>query len=100
MKRDDLMEALHNFYVAIVAGALFVYESNKEKPFVSRFMITLSSAGFGFSLGPSVATYIGGPLPLTGLIITALGFLVLELLTALFSDRQFIKEIFMKWISK
>lgn len=88
------------FYIAIIAAALFVYESNKDKPFLSRFLVTISSAGFGFSLAPEVADYVGGPLTLTGLLITALGFLTLEIASALISDRQFVKDLIVKRLGK
>lgn len=88
------------FYVAIIAASLFVYEGNKNKPFLSRFFVTISSAGFGFSLAPEVSDFIGGPLTLTGLLITALGFLTLEIAAAVISDRQFVKEIITKRLGK
>jgi hypothetical protein len=88
------------FYIAVLAAAVFVFESNKDKPFWSRFMITISSAGFGFSLAPEVSMYVSVPLTITGLLITALGFLVLEVSVALISDRQFVKEAIIKRLSK
>ena len=88
------------FYIAILAASVFVYENNKDKPFLSRFLITISSAGFGFSLAPEVAEYIGAPMTITGLLITALGFLALEITAALVSDRAFIKELIKKRIGE
>ena len=88
------------FYVAIAAAALFVYESNKDKPFYSRFFVTIASAGFGFSLAPEVSEYMNGPLTITGLLITALGFLVLEIAAAVVSDRQFVKDLILRRFGK
>lgn len=83
-------------YIAIIAAALFVFETNKDKPLWSRFLITMSSAGFGFSLGPDLAEQTGQSLVLTGIIVTALGFLVLEVSVALLSDTAFMKKIIAK----
>ena len=84
------------FYIAIIASAIFVYESNKDKTFLSRFFITVSSAGLGFSVAPELSSYVGGSLTLTGILITALGFLVLEVLFAIISDVTFIKKLISK----
>ena len=89
-----------DFYIAIAAAAIFVYESNKDKPFLSRFFITIASAGFGFSLAPEVAQEVGGPMVITGLLITSLGFLVLEILAAIVADRAFIKDVIKKRFGK
>lgn len=84
------------FYIAILAAAAFVFESNKDKPFMSRFIITISSAGFGFSVAPELSQYIGGSLTFTGILVTALGFLVLEVTAAIIADTAFIKNIIAK----
>ena len=81
------------FYVALIASAMYVFENNKEKPFLSRFFITLSSAGFGFSVAPELSKYIFGSLTLTGILVTALGFLVLEVTSAVVSDTAFVNKI-------
>lgn len=84
------------FYVAIVAAAMYVFETNKDKPISSRFFITLSSAGFGFSVSPELSHYIFGSLVLTGVLITALGFLFLELSSSIVSDTGLAKNIIKK----
>lgn len=84
------------FYIAILASALFVFESNKEKPFWSRFLITVSSAGFGFSLSPDLAEYVGASQTLIGILVTALGFLILEVSAAIVSDIEFVKRMIEK----
>jgi len=81
------------FYIALIAAALFVYETNKEKTFRSRFLITLTSAGLGFSVAPELSHWVGGSLVITGILVTALGFLALEVASAIVSDRNFIKEL-------
>ena len=81
------------FYVAIVAAAIYVYDSNSERPLKSRFLITISSAMFGFSLGPTLADYVGFPEIIAAFLVTAIGFLILEIGTALIKDREYVKEI-------
>jgi len=90
------MDTPMKFIVAIIASAIFVYESNKSKPFWSRLLITVSSAGFGFSVAPDFTQYIGGSLTLTGILVTALGFLILEVTAAIVSDVGFIKKLIEK----
>ncbi len=85
-----------DFYIAIMASAIFVFQSNKEKNIWSRLLITISSAGFGFSLAPELAHYIGGSLSLTGILVTALGFLSLEVTAAIIADTSFVKGIISK----
>lgn len=84
------------FYIAVIGASLFVFEINKDKTFLSRFTITIASAGFGLSLAPEVSKYVFGSVNLTALLITALGFLVLEVLSAIISDIDFIKKIIEK----
>jgi len=88
------------FYIAILAAACFVFESNKDKPLVSRFLITIASAGLGFSLSPELSVHLGGSIALTGILVTALGFLVLEVTSAIISDTSFIKNIIAKRMGK
>lgn len=84
------------FIIAIIAAAFFVFESNKSKSLLSRFNITIGSAGLGFSAAPEVSEHIGGFLVITGMLITAIGFLILEVIVALLSDINFIKKIIEK----
>lgn len=88
------------FYVAILAAAAFVFESNKEKPFFSRFMITIASAGFGFSVAPELSIYVGGSLTFTGILVTALGFLILEVTAAIIADTSFVKKMIEKRLER
>jgi hypothetical protein len=84
------------FYVAIAAAALYVFQSNEDKPFKSRFLITMASAGFGFSIAPDLTAYIGWSLTITGILVTALGFLALETVSAMVSDVPFVKGLIQK----
>ena len=96
MTISDLLAKPAEFYVTIVAASIYVWESNKERPLASRFSMTISSALMGFSAGPSVAEYVGGSELLVTLLVTAIGFLMLELLTALIKDRKAVTEIIIK----
>lgn len=84
------------FYIAILAAAVYVFQSNEDKPFASRFLITVASAGFGFSIAPDLTLLIGWGLTITGILVTALGFLVLETVSAMVADIPWVKSLVQK----
>lgn len=94
------MKTSAEFIIALIAASIFVFESNKEKTLVTRFTVTIVSAAMGFSLAPDLSVYVGGSLVITGLLVTAFGFLFLEMASALLSDIPFIKEVIKKRFGK
>lgn len=83
-------------WIAIIAAALYVFESNNERAFFSRLLMTLCSAALGLSLMADLSQYTGLPETITGLLVTAFGYIVLEIGTALVKDRDFVKEVIRK----
>lgn len=77
------------FWIALIAGVLIVVERHKEKPMLSRLSIGAISAGIGYSLAGELAEFTGRSKVLAVMILTTLGYLVIETL----SDRKFIREI-------
>lgn len=88
------------FSIAILAAALYVFETNKDKTMFSRVVITVSSAGLGYSITPELSAHIGGMKILVGILVTALGFLALEVSGAIVRDREFIKEALLRKLGK
>lgn len=81
------------FWVALCAAALYVFMNSKEKAIHYRIVMVASSAGFGFSLAKDASNWLGIGETLAGVIITVFGYLIVDLVTALISDRQFIKDV-------
>lgn len=80
------------YYIALGTGALIVVDRHKGKPFRSRALIAAISAGIGHSTAPDIAAYLGRSETLAVMIMTALGYLIMDGLWALFSDREWLKE--------
>lgn len=80
------------FWVALLAAALYVFLNSKEKAVHYRILMVASSAGFGFSLAADFSDWLGIGETLSGVIITVFGYLFVDLATALLADRPFIKD--------
>ena len=80
------------YYIALGTGALIVVDRHKGKPFRSRALIAAISAGIGHSTAPDIAAYLGRSETLAVMIMTALGYLIMDGHWALFSDREWLKE--------
>lgn len=88
-----MIERTLEFWVALVAAALYVYLNSKEKVIAYRLIMVASSAGFGFSLSGEAAEFLGIGTTFAGVLIIVFGYLAIDLVTALISDRGFIKDI-------
>lgn len=88
-----MLERTTEFWVALGAAAIYVYLNSKEKAMHYRILMVASSAGFGFSLSPDVAAWAGIGETFSGVIVIVFGYVVIDLVTALVSDRSFVKEI-------
>ena len=88
-----MVEKTSEFWVALVSAALYVYLNSKEKVIAYRLIMVASSAGFGFSLSGDAATFLGIGKSFAGVLIIVFSYLAIDLVTALISDRAFIKDI-------
>lgn len=88
-----MMDKPLHYWIALIVGILIVIERHKEKPRTARIGIAAISGGMGFSLSPEAAIWTGRSETLAAMIITAFGYLVIDVLTALVADREFLKEI-------
>lgn len=82
-----------DFWIALAASTLFVYEKSNDRPLLSRLALVAISAGLGYSLAPDVAGWTGRSETLAAVVLTTLGYLVLDFMSALVADREFIKEV-------
>lgn len=93
LKGEQMLERTHEFWVALAAATIYVYLNSKEKAMHYRVLMVASSAGLGFSLSPDFAAWSGIGETLAGVIIIVFGYVIIDLVTALVSDRGFVKEI-------
>lgn len=81
------------FWIALIAGALIVIERNREKKFPARILIAAISSGIGYSLAPMAAEWTGRGEVLAVMILTAFGYIVMDVVAGLVSDREFLKDV-------
>lgn len=81
------------FWIALLTGALIVVERHKEAPLLRRIIIAAISSGIGYSLAPEAAELTGRSEVLAVMILTAFGFLAMDVATSLIADREFLKEM-------
>lgn len=82
------------WYIALLAAIGYVWLQHKEKPWYARVMIASVSGGIGASLAPEFAEVTGRSEFLGVLLLTAFGYIVLDLIGAILMDRKLIKDIF------
>lgn len=87
------MEKPVEYWVALATGALIVYERQRCKPMVSRVLIAAISAGIGYALAPDVAEFTGRSEIIAIMLLTAFGYLIVDVATALIADREFLKDL-------
>jgi hypothetical protein len=88
-----MFERTTEFWVAAIAAAIYVFLNAKDKAIHYRIFMVASSAGFGFSLAGDVAAWLGIGETFAGVVIIVFGYLLIDLVTSLVSDRAFVKEI-------
>lgn len=95
-KDVSTMDRPPEFWVGVCAAALYVFRKSESKNFWMRLMEAGISGGLGFSLAPSAARWAGGSETIAAVLITALGYLCLDVLTSIVADRAAIREIIMR----
>ena len=81
------------YCVALVTGMLIVVDRHRNKGALSRALVAAISGGIGHSLSADFAAWTGRSETLAVMILTAVGYLLMDTLMALVSDREWIKEI-------
>lgn len=82
-------------YWAVLLGmVLYAATRDAEKqPLVKRIVKTLASALLTLGLTPSFAPFVQQSEMVAAVIIMAFGMIILDVATAIVSDREFIKEL-------
>lgn len=77
------------YYVALATGVAIVYLRYMTEPLRRRLLISSISGGIGFSLSKEVAEYFNRSETIAVMLLTAIGFVVLEVLT----DKKLLRSI-------
>ncbi|MDI3335853.1 hypothetical protein QKW60_05510 [Defluviimonas aestuarii] len=81
------------FWIALSVGVLIVIERHREKSAIARAIIAAISGGIGYSLAPEAAALTGRSETMAVMILTAFGYLLLDLGAALIADRELIRDV-------
>jgi hypothetical protein len=81
------------WWLALIAAVGYVWTQHKEKPWHARVLIASISGGIGASLAPEFAEVTGRSEFMGVLLITAFGYIILDLIGALLMDRKLLKDI-------
>lgn len=88
-----MLERSVEFWVALLSAAVYVFLNSKEKAIHYRVLMVASSSGFGFALAKEVSSYVGIGETLSGILVIVFSYLIIDVLTAVVSDRAFVKEL-------
>ena len=83
-------------WVGLIAAAAYVFSKGESKSYFTRVLDAGISGGIGFSLAPSAAQWTGNSEAIAAVLVTALGYLGLDILTSVIADRAVIKEIILR----
>ncbi len=82
------------YWAVLIGMVLYAASRDAEKePLVKRVIKTLASAFLTIGLTPSLAPWVNESEMAAAVVIMAFGMIVLDVITALISDREFIKEL-------
>lgn len=85
-------------WIAIVAGAGYVFQKSAQRTLAGRALEAGTSGGLGFAVGPGAAEWAGINPALSAILVSALGYLMLDVLTSLVAERQMVKEIILRML--
>lgn len=85
-------------WMALLAGAIYVWRKSATKGILMRSSEALISGLLGFSVGPDASIWSGANVAISTLLITTLGYLVLDALTSIVADRAVFREILIRYL--
>ena len=83
-------------WAAMVVGAAYVFQKSAQKTLAGRAIEAGVSGGLGYAVGSDAAAWAGINGALAAVLVTALGYLTLDVLTSLVSERATVKEIILR----
>lgn len=82
------------FWIALIGAAIYTATRDAEKaPVKQRLTKTLSSAALAYALADELAPFTRNSESLAAVIIMVVGLFILDVMTALVSDRAFIMSL-------
>ena len=86
------------FWVAAISVSLYIYEKSAGKTFWARISFVIMSTSLGASLSPDLAEWSGRGETLSLVVIAAFGYILLDLITSLVADREWLKQLIKDFI--
>lgn len=88
------------YWLALAAAALYVFQRSSDKPLLNRLTLTAISAALGYSTAAEAATATGWPEIMVLILITSVGYLVLDFISALVADRRAFIDALRQFLGK
>lgn len=82
-------------WMALIAGTLYVYRKSASSR-TSRVIEAGISGMLGYSVGPDAGNWAGINEAVAVLLISSLGYLILDVLTSIVADRAVLRDIIIK----
>lgn len=83
-------------WIAIAAGTLYVYRKSENPKRITSVIEAGISGMLGYAVGPDASKWVGVNDALGVLLVTALGYLALDVITSVVADRAVFKEIIIR----
>lgn len=85
-------------WTATLAGMLYVFRKSEQKTQKLKFVDAGMAGLIGFSVGPAAAHWADVNEALGVVLVTSLGYLVLDVLTAIVADGSTLREVILRII--
>lgn len=83
-------------WVAILVGTLYVYKKSENPSRVARVVEAGISGMIGYSVGPDAAAWAGVNDAFAVLLMSSVGYLLLDVISSVIADRAVLKEIIVR----
>lgn len=81
------------FWAGLIAATMFVFNKSEGRRLMKRTTEAGVSGGIGYAAAPWVAERAGGSETIAVIVVTSVGYLLLEVITSIVADRAFIKDL-------
>lgn len=85
-------------WIALAAGAAYVFQKSAQRTLTGRVIEAGVSGGLGYAVGPDAAAWAGVNGAMAAILVSALGYLTLDVLTSLIAERAMVKDIILRML--